>query len=159
MRTNDAIAILRSGPRQPKWLVLGLSWLVPGYGFFVHGLRRRAVVLFLAIEGTFAVGCFLKGGVFLPEFRWGHEGFNIVTLLTFFTQIFNGGGALLSLVPEILGSRWAILPYDEASCWADLGSFYMLVAGGLNYFVLMSTFDYFYGKKQAVQADAMEGES
>lgn len=139
-----------------KWLVLGLSWLVPGYGFFVHGLRRRALILFLAIEGTFALGCMLKGGVFLPEFRWGHEGFNIVTLLTFFTQMFNGGGAILSLLPELAGRRWAILPYDESYCFADLGSFYLLVAGGLNYFVLMSTYDHFYGRKRSVRAEAEE---
>ncbi len=134
--------------RQPRWLVLFLSWLVPGYGFFVHGLRRRAILVFALIQVTFLAGIAFRGGVLVPEFRWNHEGFNIVSLLTFFTQIFNGGAALISMLPEFLGQKWAIFPSDETSPWADLGSFFLLVAGGLNYFVLMSTYDHFYGRKR-----------
>lgn len=150
---KDATAIELRESAQPKWLVMLLSWLVPGYGYYVNGLQRRALLAFFVIELTFAIGCVLRGGVFLPEFRWTHEGFNIVSLLTFFTQMFNGGAALLSLLPELLGAKWAILPYDESYCWADLGSFYILVAGGLNYFLLTSTYDHFYGRKRAEAHD------
>ncbi|MCX7624734.1 MAG: hypothetical protein N2Z21_00750 [Candidatus Sumerlaeaceae bacterium] len=145
-------------PGQRVWRVLFLSWLIPGYGYYVNGLRRRGVVVFLAIQLTFLLGCALRGGVFLPEFRWSHEGFNIVSLLTFLTQIFNGGAALISLIPEVIGGRWAVLPYDESYCWADLGSFYILVSGGLNYFVLTSTYDHFYGKKRINRPQEEQGE-
>lgn len=130
------------------WRVLLLSWLIPGYGYYINGFRRRAALAFVAIELTFLLGCVLRGGVFLPEFRWTHEGFNIVSLLTFLTQIFNGGAALISLLPEMLGEKWALLPYDESYCWADLGSFFILVSGGLNYFILTSVYDHFYGRKR-----------
>jgi len=75
------------------------------------------------------------------------EGFNLVTILTFFTQLFNGGLSILSFLPEVLGRGAAVLPYDETNQWADLGSFYLLVSGGMNYFVLTSTYDHFYGRK------------
>ena len=148
MSAPDAKIICAEEVNQPRWLVLLLSWLFPGYGFFVYGLRRRAVLLFVVIEGIFLVGSLLRGGVLLPEFRWGHEGFNIVSLLTFFTQMFNGAAALVSLLPELFRAKWGVFPYDESYSWADLGTFYTLVAGGLNYFVLMSTYDHFYGKKR-----------
>lgn len=152
-RHTEAIA-MQIRKQQPMWLVLTLSWLVPGYGFYYHGLKRRAWLIFGTIETTFLLGSALRGSVLLPEFRWSHEGFNIVSLLTFFTQMFNGGAAVVSLLPELLGRRWAILPYDESYCWADLGSFYLLVAGGLNYFVLRSTYDHFYGRNRSGSSDS-----
>jgi hypothetical protein len=154
MLPEDAKFISMAEVNQPRWLVLTLSWLVPGYGLFIHGLRRRAVCLFVLIEGIFLIGAFLRGSVLPPEFRWSHEGFNVVSLLTFFTQMFNGAAALVSLLPEVAGRAWAILPYDESYCWADLGSFYTLVAGGMNYLLVMSTYDHFYGRKRGSAQEA-----
>jgi len=139
---------MRARKQRSKWFVLVVSWLIPGYGYYYHGLRWKGLFVFGAIELTFLIGSLLRGSVLLPEFRVTHEGFNVVALLTFFTQLFNGLAALLSLLPEFLGRAFAIFPYDESYCWADLGSFYLLVAGGLNYFVLTSTYDHFYGKKR-----------
>jgi hypothetical protein len=137
----------RSTRLREKWATLLLSWLIPGYGFFRYGYRRRAIFLFVCIELTFLLGTALRGSVLVPEFRWDREGFNIVALLTFVTQIFNGGLGLLSMLPDVLGPRFAILPYDEAYCWADLGGFFLLVSGGLNYFVLTSIHDHFYATR------------
>ncbi len=137
----------RSASWREKSIVLLLSWLIPGYGFFRYGYRRRAIFLFVCIEVTFLLGAALRGSVLVPEFRWDREGFNIVAILTFVTQIFNGGLGLISMLPDVLGPRFAILPYDEAYCWADLGGFFLLVSGGLNYFVLTSIYDHFYGRK------------
>jgi hypothetical protein len=129
--------------RQSTPLVLLLSWLVPGYGFMVNGHVKRGVYFFVILELTFLVGAFLYGSVLLPEFRPSREGFNLVTILTFFTQIFNGGLGIISLLPEIFGRGAAILPYNEANQWADLGSFFLLVSGGMNYFVIVNTYDHF----------------
>jgi hypothetical protein len=130
-----------------KFVVVFLSWLIPGFGFFVHRRWGRGLLFFIVLQATFLVGAALRGSVLMPDFRFGSEGFNIVTILTFFTQMFNGGLALLSLAPEFLHG-WHILPYDETNQWADLGSFYLLVSGGLNYFVMASTYDHFYGRKR-----------
>ncbi|MGI8907611.1 MAG: DUF6677 family protein [Candidatus Sumerlaeaceae bacterium] len=124
-----------------------MSWLIPGFGFFIHRRWGRGLLFFIVLQATFLLGTAFKGSVLLPDFRFGSEGFNIVTILTFFTQLFNGGLALVSLAPEILNGAH-ILPYDEANRWADLGSFFLLVSGGLNYFVMTSTYDHFYGRKR-----------
>jgi hypothetical protein len=136
---------------QPAFLVMIISWLIPGYGFYVNGLKQRGVFFFLTLELTFLAGAMLHGSVLLPDF-WPTEGdptdgFNIVSILTFFTQMFNGFLALISLLPELAHGRFALLPYDETNAWADLGAFYLLVSGGMNYFVLTSTYDHFYSRK------------
>lgn len=128
-------------------LVLILSWLIPGYGFMHHGRWARGIYFFITLQATFLIGAWLRGSVLLPDFNMRSEGFNIMTILTFVTQIFNGGLSILSLLPEIGGP--AILPYDETNQWSDLGSFYLLISGGMNYFVLTATWDYFYGSKAA----------
>ncbi len=129
--------------------VLLLSWLVPGYGFMHNGRWGRGLFFFIILESLFLIGAYFRGSVLLPDFSPRSEGFNLVTILTFFTQIFNGGLSLLSMMPEFLGAGAAVLPYDETNQWADLGSFFLLVSGGMSYFVLTSTYDHFYGRKAA----------
>ena|ERR1043166_6646060 len=128
-----------------KLFVMILSWLIPGYGFFHHGFRRHALFFFIVLEATFLAGAKLQGSILWPDFNYHSEGFNLVTILTFFTQIFNGLLGIISLLPDLRGP--AILPYNETYHWADLGSFYILVSGGMSYFVLVSTYDHFYGRK------------
>jgi hypothetical protein len=112
----------------------------------VNGHAKRGIYFFVILEITFLIGSFLYGSVLMPEFRPSSEGFNLVTILTFFTQIFNGGLGIISLLPEIFGRGAAILPYNEANQWADLGGFFLLVSGGMNYFVIVNTYDHFLRK-------------
>lgn len=132
--------------------VLVLSWLVPGYGFLHHGRWARGIFFFVVLEAVFLIGAYFRGSVLIPDFNMRSEGFNLVTILTFFTQLFNGGLSIVSMMPELVGSWGAILPYDETNQWSDLGSFFLLVSGGMNYFVLTSTYDHFYGRKVATRA-------
>jgi hypothetical protein len=127
-----------------------LSWLIPGYGFLRNGRRTRGLVFFVLLQLTFIIGALLRGSVLIPEFNFRAAGFNLVNVLTFITQMFNGGLGIISMLPELFGRGAAILPYDEAATYADLGAFYLLVSGGLNYFVLVSTYDNFYGPKAGV---------
>lgn len=124
-----------------------LSWLIPGYGFMRNGMVARGLIFFVLLQLTFLVGVALRGSVLMPIFNLREPGFNLVNVLTFFTQIFNGGLGLISLLPELFGARAAIFPYQESAPYADLGAFYLLVSGGMNYFVLVSTYDHFYGPK------------
>jgi hypothetical protein len=130
-----------------KILVLGASWLIPGFGFYRHGLRKHAIFFFVVLQATFLFGAALQGSVLFPEFRFRSEGFNLVAILTFLTQMFNGLVAMISLLPDMAGPRFAILPYNETHWAADLGSFFMLVSGGMNWFVIASTYDHFYGRR------------
>jgi hypothetical protein len=133
-----------------------LSWLIPGYGFFRNGRKTRGLIFFVLLQLTFIIGVALKGSVLLPVFNFRAPGFNLVNVLTFITQSFNGGLALLSMLPEFLGPGAALLPYEEAAPYADLGAFYLLVSGGLNYFVLVSTYDTFYGPKAGLLDPVVE---
>jgi hypothetical protein len=134
-------------PAFEKFWVTFVSWLVPGFGFFYNRRFGRGLLFFIVLEATFLVGAAFRGSVLLPDFRFGSEGFNVVTILTFFTQMFNGGLALISLAPEFLKGAH-LLPYEETNQWADLGGFFLLVSGGMNYFVMTSAYDHFYGRKR-----------
>lgn len=132
--------------------VLVMSWLIPGYGFWHFGLRARAVFVFVVLEAVFLAGAFLHGSLLLPEMNYRSPDFNLVALLTLFTQAFNGLLSLVSLLPEVANGIH-ILPYDETNQWSDLGAFYLLVSGGMNYFVLMSVWDHFLRRKPVTADD------
>lgn len=134
----------KAPPRKSPAGPLILSWLIPGYGFMRNGYVARGIFFFVILQLTFLIGVALRGSVLLPEFNFRSPSFNLVNILTFLTQIFNGGLALLSILPEIFGRSAAVLPYEESHPFADLGAFYLLVSGGMNYFVLVSTYDHFY---------------
>ena len=146
---------MRNVPLHEKLFVMFLSWLLPGYGFLHNGRKWHALYVFVVLEATFLVGSLLKGSVLLPDFDYRSEGFNLVTILTFMTQMFNGLLGMISLLPDIGGP--AILPYDETHHWADLGSFYLLVSGGMNYFVIASTYDHFYGRGKRLPDEEAPG--
>lgn len=146
-RKAAAAAADGARPRGSAAITLILSWLIPGYGFIRNGHIFRGLSFFVLLQLTFAIGASLSGTVFVPEFNFRAIGFNLINILTFITQMFNGGLGLVSMLPEVLGPGAAILPYDEAATYADLGTFYLLVSGGMNYFVLVSTWDNFYRVK------------
>lgn len=141
-------------PPEPKLVVLLLSWLIPGYGFYRHGLRVRGLLLFVLIEATFLAGVMFQGAVLIPELNYRSEGFNLVAVLTFVTQMFNGLAACLSALGDLTGGAVKLLPGNELNQWSDLGTFYLLVSGGLNYFALTGTYDHFYGAKSGAAAVA-----
>lgn len=146
--SNTTLHKTRSGTRAQRKKsavpTMLLSWLIPGFGFMRNGFMARGIFFFVILQITFLLGAWLRGTVLVPEFNFRNPGFNLVNILTFITQMFNGGLGLLSMLPEILGPSSAVMPYDEAGTWADLGAFYLLVSGGMNYFVLVSTWDHFY---------------
>jgi hypothetical protein len=133
-----------------------MAWLVPGYGLWAEGLHKRAIGLFLVLQGTFLVGCMLRGSVQLPDMQGGSDGFNIVAILVFLVQLGNGGLALLSLLPEVLGPGLAVLPTNEAHDYADLGQMWLLVSGGMNYFLVMASLSSQLGTDETGQRDCRQ---
>jgi hypothetical protein len=131
-------------------LLIG-SWLVPGLGFLVKREYWRGVSLFLLINGTFLLGLLLHGNVIVPEFRYHDPGFNIVNLLTFFGELGNGGGSLLTLARMRFG--WLDTPLtlfrpDETNALFDLATLYLLVSGSANYFATTSFYDRYIGRRR-----------
>ena len=137
---------------------LAVAWLVPGGAFLLHGRFWRGLGLFAILNLTFLLGCLMLGGVTWPTWSIRHEGFNIINNITFIIQMGLGLPALLSLYagqhPELGILQWAAA--DPSHALYDLGSFYLLVAGAMNYFILWNSYDRLFGPKppDEIKADA-----
>ncbi len=136
-------------------LLMLLSWLIPGAGFFAIGHRIRGIAIFALIQAPFLVGVLLlPGSVLPPVWSPGDHGANIVNGLTFVTQLGNG---LLSGIwllgsgvdqwlaagasSEFLSKMADLFKGDMPHALYELASFYLLVSGGLNYFCVCNFYD------------------
>ncbi len=111
--------------------------LIPGAGHAVMGRWVRALLLFLAIMGMFAAGLFLFGGRFYS--------FNPEEPLSLFPLVANAG----------LGGVYALCAFLRAGFEAnpelptyEYGNAFLLVAGLLNYLVILDAFDIAAGRKK-----------
>jgi uncharacterized protein DUF6677 len=131
-----------------------MSWLIPGFGFFRRGRYIRALMLFAAIEGTFIIGFLLKGSIVLPvmDFSGGGLGGGVISLLTFVIQMGNGFLGILSFssvqyVQNLTANGiesaafFTFLSGKQEHSLFEMGGFYMLVAGAMNYFAVTNFFD------------------
>ena len=125
-----------------------LSWLIPGSGFVLRKHYVRGIVLFLVINATFMLGVLLHGAVVWPIWHPRVEGFNVVNNFTFIVQLGNGLLSLLSLAGHSLTPN-RVLTGQEWHAYFDLASFYLLVSGGMNYFVVCHFYDRFSGRAEA----------
>jgi hypothetical protein len=128
------------------FLQMLLGWLVPGAPFFFKKAYLRGIALFAIIMLTFVIGIALNGGVIWPIWVPGDEGFNIVNCLTFLVQLGCGLPSLISLA----ASQGIILDSIQPKEWHpffDLASFYILISGAMNYFILMNFYDRYYNPK------------
>jgi hypothetical protein len=106
--------------------------------------------LFIVIEGTFFIGLCLKGSVTPPIFD--ASGGGIISMLSFIIQLGNG----LVSVASLTGVLWAkhllsahmtpgaliiFLAGKQTQARYELGGFYLLVSGAMNYFVLTNFYD------------------
>ncbi len=118
------------------FLMVLAGWLLPGSGFFLLGRNHRKMgwLYFGVVHLTFILGLLLKGGVVWPTWGLRDVGFSIVNNLNFVFQMGTGWMAFLSLVAYAL--KWPFLAIQEPHAYSELGSFYCLVAGALNYFII-----------------------
>ena len=130
-------------------LTLLLAWLVPGAGFLAHGRIGRGLTLFIALHLTFVLGVLMHGGVAWPVWSASDPGFNIVNNLTFIIQLGNGLPSLASLYATAKGAHgWlSFLAADLSHPLFDLSSFYLLVAGAMNYFAVCNTYDRLFARR------------
>ncbi|GAB4313247.1 MAG: hypothetical protein Kow0059_04370 [Candidatus Sumerlaeia bacterium] len=138
---------------------LVLGWLIPGSCYWLKKDWLRGTLIFIILQGTFVIGIALHGGVLWPVWNYKAEGFNAINILTFFSQMGNGASAALSLLTDWshLGivHMTPIFNSDEQAATFELGSFYLLIAGAMNYFSVVGFYDRFYGKRRA-EADKAE---
>lgn len=120
------------------------AWLVPGAGHLVLGRFGRALLFFVAIVGSFALGLALHGRLFWPTPNETHAFpfFDLITVLWFFAQI---GSGLCYIVSYVLGL--GAIPMPEAGTF-EYGNTFMFLAGLLNYLVMHDAFDIGAGRKR-----------
>jgi hypothetical protein len=136
-----------NAPFLEKAGVIAATWLVPGLGYW---LKRKAdwrlfLANFLVLEGVFLFGLLVfRSPVVMPEFNRASPEFSFINILIFAGQLLNGGLGLFSTLDyNFPWSRHWLGGAPEA--WqADLGSFYMVVAGALNFFVMTGVYDRYY---------------
>jgi hypothetical protein len=131
----------QSALNMKTWLLVALGWLVPGAGYFLLPKRQwnRGIIFLVSVHLTFLLGIILKGGLVPLPWSASDPSFSIVNNLTFILQMGAGWPALLSLGAYYW--NWGALAAEETHAWYELGSFYCLVAGSLNYFVVCHSVD------------------
>jgi len=108
-----------------------LAWLVPGAGHFYLGLRKRAVLLFIAIELTFFIGLYI-GTVRIVD--------PAQSMFWFLAQILTGLNTIIAyLFSTTLPSSYPDATVTVIYDWSyNMAVLYTVVAGLLN---LLAVFD------------------
>jgi hypothetical protein len=110
------------------------AWLVPGAGHWWLGRRQKAPVLFVALLAMFVVGLLLQGRIF-P--------FEPSEPLVFLEAVANAG----------LGGPWIVARVMDAGAGTvtavtyEYGNAFLIVAGLLNFLVILDAFDVAMGRK------------
>lgn len=123
----------------PGPALLLVNWLLPGMGWLLAGRGKRAASQAVLVGGTFIIGLVLHGGVAWPAWSPSNPEFNLINNFTFLIQLGAGGLALISLIAEHFGN--AMLGGVPSHAWYELGSYYLVVAGGINYFATTNLHD------------------
>lgn len=122
------------------WLAGVLGWLVPGLGHFLQGRWWRGLILGGAVWAMFIAGLWLGGHLFPLSNP-------------------NDGSSLLLQVPPVIANLGAGVLYlfcyltetgftDQASrATYEYGNTFLLVAGLLNYLIMLDAFDIGAGRK------------
>lgn len=132
--------------KDPKlWLGMLLNWLVPGSGFFIRKEYLRGLAIFVSLNLTVVLALLLKGSVDFPVWTPGSLGSQIISILTFVMQL---GYGLFSFVCLANGHLYKLsfLVGERAHAYYELATFYLLVAGGMNYLFVLHFFDRFTGR-------------
>lgn len=116
-----------------------LSWLIPGSGFLLHKQITRGIIILVVLSATFILGLLLEGSVVFPVWSPRQEGFNVINILTFLSQMGYGSLSLLCLASHTLGLSF--FQGNQAGAFFDLASFYLIVAGGINYLMVFNFYD------------------
>jgi hypothetical protein len=149
-------------------LLLLLDWLIPGAGFWLRGRRTRGAIQFLLVMVTFVLGLALHSGVAWPSWTPGAADFNLINNFTFIIQMGAGLPALVSLAAQFISAlpAWAqpivqsthltVLAGAPPHPYYELGSYYLIVAGAINYFAVCNLHDRILHRQARYQAQEEE---
>jgi uncharacterized protein DUF6677 len=115
-------------------LVLLVAWLVPGAGHLWFGRRQKGVVFLVALPLMFFTGIWLQGRIFPFEFSEPLVGLAAVA---------NAGSGLTWFIARTLDLGNGLV----TAATYEYGNTFMIVAGLLNFLVMLDAFDIGMGRK------------
>jgi len=115
-------------------LVCVAAWLVPGAGHLYLGRRQKATVFFVALVLLFGLGLLLEGRIF-P--------FELSEPLVGLAAIADLGLGLPWMVARLAGAGAGTV----TAVTYEYGNTFLIVAGLLNYLVVLDAFDVAMGRK------------
>jgi hypothetical protein len=123
------------------WLIGIAAWAVPGLGHLLLRRWLRAALLGGAVWGMFICGLGLGGHLFIVSSS--DQGFSAVVQLL--PMIANVGSGLLYIGCWLLNIGFA---ENAQRLTFEYGNTFLLVAGLLNYLVMLDAFDIAAGRKE-----------
>jgi len=124
------------------WLIGTAAWFIPGIGHALQKRWFRAVLLGGAVWLSFFLGLNMGGHLFDLSAGQGSS-----TLLQVPPMIANLGTGALYIVSWLLGSGFADDPQQAARATYEYGNTFLLIAGLLNYLIMLDAFDIAAGRK------------
>lgn len=136
MATKSTTADRMSASAEPATLVLisVLSWLVPGAGHLWFGRREKGIVFLVALPLMFATGIWLQGRIFPFDFSEPLVGLAACA---------NLGIGLTWFVARALDVGHGLV----TAATYEYGNTFMIVAGLLNFLVMLDAYDIGMGRK------------
>jgi len=125
------------------WVMGMVGWLVPGFGHLLQGRWGRALLLGGAVWACFLAGLWMGGHLFVvtgTEQGWA-------ALMQVPPMIANLGSGVLYGICWFFGVGFADDPAHAARATYEYGNTFLLVAGLLNYLVMLDAFDVSAGRK------------
>lgn len=116
-----------------------VNGLLPGAGYCVMGRWTRGLLQAGMVLATAAIGWSLHGGVAWPSWSPEAADFNLINNLTFLVQLGGGLPMLGSLAANHF--NFTLLGGIAKAPYYELGSYYLVVAGAVNYFASLNFYD------------------
>jgi hypothetical protein len=124
------------------WLIGTAAWFVPGLGHLLVKRWGRAALMGGAVWLCFFVGLAMGGHLFDLTATEGSS-----QLLRVPPMIANLGTGALYIFSWLLGTGFADDPQQAARATYEYGNTFLLIAGLLNYLVMLDAFDIAAGRK------------
>jgi hypothetical protein len=136
MSTSTKSAVRAPAAAEPGTLVLLClaAWAIPGAGHLWLGRRQKGIVFLLALPLMFAIGLLLHGRIFPFEIS------EPLVALAAFADL---GLGLPWIVSRIAGLGTGIV----TAATYEYGNCFIIVAGLLNFLVILDAFDIVMGRK------------
>lgn len=118
------------------WLITLVAWIVPGAGHLALKKWGRAALMGGAVWVCFILGLIMGGHLFDLSSAQGSS-----SLLQVPPMIANLGAGLLYLICWFMGVSLGDDPTQAARATYEYGTTFLLIAGLLNYLIMLDAFD------------------